>query len=446
MLNNRETAILIWCTFIILAFLIKKTKTKLFTNTLCELFQLIFYSKLTIIFLAIIIYNIFTSWLISKTGLWNSSHIKTLIIWLLSYAFLILRSISSDLNNKNWFAEIWPTLKLSAIVIFIIELYTFSLLIEFLIFPIITIAIIFNFEISTTKNKYAQIIKLIANKIINSYFIVLLIYAVYMLIYDIQELYQMHSLKKSLFNNTFAYILPIYYSICYIPLLYTFALVNEYQLAINTIKTNAIDDIKIKQLKKLLLIFCNIKLNRIKLFRKFIRSYNLYDNNDIDCNDIINQITYIETMNMYKKDNNTNEWYFIEAKHFLKSENVFVGYYHPISDKEWWADSKNSDKEIFFRLYGNNKVVSLIKLSCNICTVINEDSQKKYFTKCANILINKATHSLINKKFNTSLINERNYLYMTNDFAIKLTFNKFEKCTDYTLEISPKHCHIKSTP
>ncbi len=260
MLNNRETAILIWCTFIILAFLIKKTKTKLFTNTLCELFQLIFYSKLTIIFLAIIIYNIFTSWLISKTGLWNSSHIKTLIIWLLSYAFLILRSISSDLNNKNWFAEIWPTLKLSAIVIFIIELYTFSLLIEFLIFPIITIAIIFNFEISTTKNKYAQIIKLIANKIINSYFIVLLIYAVYMLIYDIQELYQMHSLKKSLFNNTFAYILPIYYSICYIPLLYTFALVNEYQLAINTIKTNAIDDIKIKQLKKLLLIFCNIKL------------------------------------------------------------------------------------------------------------------------------------------------------------------------------------------
>ncbi len=106
----------------------------------------------------------------------------------------------------------------------------------------------------------------------------------------------------------------------------------------------------------------NLKLNRIKLFRKFIRSYNLYDNNDIDCNDIINQITYIETMNMYKKDNNTNEWYFIEAKHFLKSENVFVGYYHPISDKEWWADSKNSDKEIFFRLYGNNKVVSLIKL------------------------------------------------------------------------------------
>jgi hypothetical protein len=182
---------------------------------------------------------------------------KDIIIWGLTTGFTLLfnvNKIKTDFFKKT----IIDVLKISILLEFIMNLYTFNFFVEMLvIIPIITILTLLD-ATASLKEEYKQ-----AKKIVD---FLLLITSFWILALTLRGIFSNFQDYLSL-NNLFEFLLPIVLTIWFLPFLYFLALAMNYETFFVNINLRIKDKPRLaKFMKQKVFFLCFLNLNKLNTF------------------------------------------------------------------------------------------------------------------------------------------------------------------------------------
>ena len=213
--GNREIAAWIWTLIIIIFVLVRFKMFGSFRDLLKAFFvkailKTIF---LMLCYISLIILVLF------KLNLWDSSLIKDSIYWTGGFAFLLLMNSNKANEDDRFFKKkILDTLKFIIVFEFIVNLYSFSLIWELVIFPVLLFFTLM--QVFADKPEHIQV-KKVAGFILGFFGFSYFAFAIYHIIIDFENFATIDNLKSFFF-------VPVM-SILYLPFIYLMALFMRYE-------------------------------------------------------------------------------------------------------------------------------------------------------------------------------------------------------------------------
>lgn len=140
--NNREKALIVWaiCLFVWALFQ-EKIRT-----SLAALLEILFSKKIVILLTAMLLYILLIVFLFYKMRFWDYSLMKDTIYWTMGTAFVMTLNFNKANQDDRYFNKLFADAikMLSILTVFelIIDLYTFSFLIELILQPILAVILI----------------------------------------------------------------------------------------------------------------------------------------------------------------------------------------------------------------------------------------------------------------------------------------------------------------
>lgn len=265
--SNRELALLIWGVTILTALLFVKSIRKSSKQLLKALFvkQIITVLILLIMFIALIILFFY------KINLWDKSLLKDTIFWFLGVA-LVLSYKANNAKDFAFFKEIIKdTIKWTIVLEFLINFYTFGLLTELILLPIMVIIGLLQ-TVSELDKKNEQVTKLLKN-VTALFGLIVLTYVSYKTFTDYKMLFDA--------NNLFSFLLPIILTVVVLPFIYILALYINYETLFVRIKFISKDKTVKRRLKKEILLVANFNIETLHLISKKLNNYDLTKSDNV---------------------------------------------------------------------------------------------------------------------------------------------------------------------
>ena len=288
-LSSREWAILTWI-IIYLCFTIFVLKVD-FTDVLKSFFN----KKLSILWISILLYNLFITIILSYSRYWNNIYIKDIVFWVV---FSCVTSTISVFDKNKIFSFkklILTNITMSALIEFILSELTLSYYLELFLIGIF-LPINFLFLVSQTKLEY-KATENVLKKILS---LLNLIFLVYIL----RELYRNFNFLLSQ-ETWFKFLIPFIYSILCCPLYYAFIILNDhekvsYKIQDHCVLENDIDRRYINKLKRRkLLMTCDVVHKKYIYFDNEFSQKMRLANTKEKVNEIIRE--FEESYKLYKK-------------------------------------------------------------------------------------------------------------------------------------------------
>lgn len=249
MFNNREIVIVILGLIALLFMMLKKE----IRQSIVSLLKCFLHWKILVPILLTFLYTLIIVLIFKKVNLWNFSLLKDTIFWL-GAAFIMLfnyEKISKDL--KKSIKEIFG---LVVVLEFIAGLYAFNIIGELILVPSIVIIAMMN-AVADTKKEWLPVKKL-TDGILSIIGIYILIFTIFQIAKNFQDFRTMHNLES--------FLLPIIFTLLYLPFIYLLALFAEYELLFMRIGSFWLKDNKklSKYAKRQALRTCLFSLNKLK--------------------------------------------------------------------------------------------------------------------------------------------------------------------------------------
>ncbi len=260
--TNRELAIIFWVGILLIVLLIKKQiRTSIFS-----VIKSLLDPKILAYFLSFLVYLSVFLYLFYDLGYWTLSNLKDSIIWFIFSGLPIGFIVATDkMKNGFWKSLIMKNLKLTVLVEYIVNLFTFSLLFELIIVPIVTFIALLN-TFSKHYKEHKDVEKL-TNSILVVIGLFVLFYTIDRAITEYNSVGNLDVLKNFLF--------PIIYSFISIPYMYIFTLYVEYEKIFLRLKLGRERSRRLNLLIKLrLLVFCNVQMKKLQVAAN-MNNYNL---------------------------------------------------------------------------------------------------------------------------------------------------------------------------
>ena len=208
--------------------------------------------------LMLVIYVGLIAYGLSKIKLWDKTLIKDTIYWTFGVGFIIMMSFDKALKEKNYFKNlIKDNFKLLIIIEFIVGLYVFGIITEFIIMPFV---IVFSalFGYTEVYKQYKQVQNFI-NALFGILGVVYLIFSGYHIYKDFNDFASYDTLKS--------FISPILMSILFLPFAYTYALLIHYESLFVRLKFSLTDNPELRRYAKWRIIrSVQFRLSRLKRF------------------------------------------------------------------------------------------------------------------------------------------------------------------------------------
>ncbi len=253
--SAREIAILFWLSILVIYSLTKKN----FGKSFVELIRVFFQHKIIVPILLLIIYVELQILGLVKIGVWETSLLKDTIYWPMFVGFPMLLKSSKIRSEKKYFKSVFKdSIKGIVILEFIANFYSFPLLMELIIIPIMTIVVVS--QIYTKDKPEYKAVEKIFRFLTSIFGLTVLIYSTYKIYQGFGEVVNLSTLKS--------FLLPIFLTITFIPFIYFVALWSLYETMLLRIGHR----LKRKKDKRYLKwkIFTKFGFNRKKL-RRFQR-------------------------------------------------------------------------------------------------------------------------------------------------------------------------------
>lgn len=288
-LSSREWAIVTWI-IIYLCFTIFVLKVD-FTDVLKSFFN----KKLNILWISILLYNLFITIILSYSRYWNNIYAKDIVFWVV---FSCVTSTISVLDKNKIFSFkklILTNITMSALIEFILSELTLSYYLELFLIGIF-LPINFLFLVSQTKLEY-KATENVLKKILS---LLNLIFLVYIL----RELYRNFNFLLSQ-ETWFKFLIPFIYSILCCPLYYAFIILNDYEKVSYKIQDhfvleNDIDRRYINKLKRRkLLMACGVVHKKYIYFDNEFSKKMRLANTEYKVKEIMGE--FEESYKLYKK-------------------------------------------------------------------------------------------------------------------------------------------------
>lgn len=214
--NNREIALISYLLIFILWTFTQKKIRKSFVPVIKAIlaWKILASIFVLMLYVALVVYGLF------KIEFWDKSLIKDTIYWTFGVGLVIMMSFDKALKEEHYFKNlVKENFKVLLIIEFIVGLYVFGIITEFILMPFV---IIFSMLLGYTEvyKEHEQV-----RKIVNGLFGILgsfyLIYSVYHIYSGFSEFATTGNLKTFLF--------PIIMSILFLPFAYSYALLVHYE-------------------------------------------------------------------------------------------------------------------------------------------------------------------------------------------------------------------------
>lgn len=248
-----------------------------------------------------ILYFIGLIYILNQIGFWEVRLLKDSVIWYLTVAFVTtFRSTTKARDLGFFYLFLKDNIKIIVVFEFIMNMYTFSVLIEFiLVFAITFFSILISFIHSSPKyqDKNSKILKNFFNTLLSILVLTIFINSVRKFILEFENLIILDVLKDVM--------LPIALSLLFVFYIYAFVVVVSYEtllMGIKRLKTIQ-DSLRPKLILKVL-IFCNINIVRIKNFIHWSGVFKNYINNDQDIKNLFRR--YKETKEIKRSQEGSN--------------------------------------------------------------------------------------------------------------------------------------------
>jgi len=275
--NNREIATFIWLVVIIVVFLFKRDIRK----PMLEIIKLLFSKQMLIIILLMVIYIGLEIFVLYKLGFWDIDIIKETIYWIIGSAFILLVNFRDAFKDSVYIKRtIFNSLKLIALIQFILNLYVFSLIVEIIIIPIVALIAIMDVY-SEGQEKYARAHK-VTTGMLAIFGLVMITISVVHITSDKEVYFVMENIRR-LF-------LPFLLMIGYMPFIYMFALYSEYEILFKRIDIFMGNDKEVTRYAKIQIFkLCHLNIWKLRRFETESRNRLLRKNDKESINTIIRE-------------------------------------------------------------------------------------------------------------------------------------------------------------
>ncbi len=189
-LNNREIAVLVWISIFFIGALLKRDRRSAFYKVLKALYvkQIILSIICMLLYVSLMVFAFYS------IGFWDKSAIKDTILWTFGVAFVMLVNSNKASNDENYFRKVVvDNVKIVLIFEFIINLFTFSLIIELIVMPIVTIAVMMK-AIAELKTEHKQVENILNNALI-IFGSIVIIFTFYRVIIDFKSFATLQNLR-----------------------------------------------------------------------------------------------------------------------------------------------------------------------------------------------------------------------------------------------------------
>ncbi len=265
--NNREIAVGIWM-IVVFVYLIITIGKQPFTTLL----KAVLVKQISILMVVMFLYISSLISIFSRIGIWNVADLKDTLYWSLGVALVMLINLNQIAQTEGYIKKIiLDTIKLIAILEFVVNFYVFDLWVEILLQPVIVLIFMLK-TVSDSDLSYKKVGKLM------EYFlgiigIGVLIFAFTSLFSGFQEFMATETLRSFLLT-------PVL-TVGFLPFVLLLALYSEYTQILTRLKMAKNDSriIRIAMLKIFLAFHLNIRA--LHLWSKRARPFKITNKDEI---------------------------------------------------------------------------------------------------------------------------------------------------------------------
>lgn len=253
-LNTRELAMLMWM-LLVLIWLFVNSRTR---SAVFSLFRAFISGKILSSILIISIYSGLEILILKRLGYWELSLAKDSVIWFLGTAFVMLVNYEKATSDSNSIRKlIINNIKLSFVLEFLVNFYTFPFVIELIMIPFLVLIV--GMATVSEKMKDAEIVKKFMGLILGIFGICILLYTTLNLLKYPEQFFTYWTIKDLL-------LFPIL-TTAFLPCIYFFSLYATYELLFLRIDWQLKDNKNFRFFAKAkILQKCHISLYKVRRF------------------------------------------------------------------------------------------------------------------------------------------------------------------------------------
>ena len=265
--NNREIATAIWLLVIFILMLFNRDIRKSFLDVFKKVF---FEIKILSSIFFMIAYTAGIVFVLYQINFWNISLLKDTVVWFCFIGIPIsFHSVTSETGQNLFRKVIVDNIKIVIIIEFIVNTYTFSLVGELVLIPVVTFIVILE-VFAKTDEKNSSVAKL-QNGLLIIIGIVILIFAISNVVSDYKNFVSLDTLRN--------FLLPPLLTFLFLPSIYFIVLSSTYEQLFVQLNLGGYEK-KSKKLKRYakreIIKHCLLSLKKVKKASN-MNTYNLKD-------------------------------------------------------------------------------------------------------------------------------------------------------------------------
>ena len=238
--TTREIATAIW----MIIFIVFCLSIKSIRKQIPGLFKVTFDKKLMILYSIIIGYVAIITYGFYKSIFWKNIFLKDILVWFIFTGFITC--INAVMNKEGYIKKkVYENIKITVIIEFLISMFTFSLVVEMIMIPVLSIIAIMD-VIAEREEKYES-----AH---------ILYQTIQRTIFEYRELYKL--------DTVICFLIPIVYTLLMVPLEYCLEVFSAYQSLFIRMSFKEKDDKKLQRKNHFQIIkICRLSVKRIRIFQ-----------------------------------------------------------------------------------------------------------------------------------------------------------------------------------
>jgi hypothetical protein len=411
-LSNREIATLIW----IGLFLTWTLAMPKFRQPLGRVIGAFFQPVILRVVAMAALYIMGTVGLLKWRGIWTSDFIYSTLNWAITFALVTMfeaHKLASD--NRRIGKIIRDVMSVTAVLIFIIELHSFSLVVELIALPVLTVITLMH-ELAKMKEEHAA-----AEKLLGA------ILAIVGLSYLGISLWQtwVGSEEINGLNTLRAFIIPILLSLLFLPFLFGLGVYMAYERVFASLSV-WMDSKLLKYSKWQAVLRCGTNLDYLERWQRAVQRERP------ETEEAIRKL-FEDVRAVLQREKSppevepTDGWSPWSAKDFMRTFELETRDYHQGYEGEWFAETNLKPfgtgfprNNIAYYIKGEVCCAKQLKLKLNVNAPAHAVEARALFAQAALYLLLKASHTAPNQRIERKIKALEDFEIASNPHTISL--------------------------
>lgn len=267
-ITNREVATAAWV-IIFIAWALSREDIR---RAILKLARVLLGRMIVLSLALIAVYVYAETRILSLIGLWDNSHVKDTIIWALTVALIMFVNLSKIRDDDEFFRKsALSNFNASVIVSFFVNLYSFPLVVELLLVPLLALLVALQ-TFAQLKEEY-KILRAPLDSVLATIGLAILVYVAYAIYSDFYSFVSFQIAKD--------FAVPPALSLLFLPITYGFVLLLRYESLFGRLRYYVPDDNLRRYIKYRLVWVYGVNIWRLNRWAAALPSFELRSKSDL---------------------------------------------------------------------------------------------------------------------------------------------------------------------